>query len=80
MSALGRFVPEPWMADGLCAQTDPDLFFPELGGSAREAKAICAACPVRARCLAYALEHQERGIWGGTSDRQRQKLRTEEAA
>lgn len=77
---LSRFTPEPWMADALCAQTDPEVFFPELGGSAREAKKVCAQCPVLARCRSYALEHQEKGIWGGTSDRDRALLRRQEAA
>lgn len=72
---IEMFKPEPWMADALCAQVDAELFFPEVGGSTREAKAICAKCPVRARCLAYALEHRERGVWGGTSDGDRERLR-----
>lgn len=74
------FKPEPWMADALCAQTDPDVFFPELGGSTREAKAICAKCPVLARCRAFALEHGERGVWGGTSDGDRTRLRRKAVA
>lgn len=72
---MDAWKPEPWMEAALCAQTDPELFFPELGGSTREAKSICAQCPVLARCRAYALEHQERGVWGGTSDRDRARLR-----
>lgn len=72
---LSRFVPEPWMEAALCSQTDPELFFPELGASTRDAKAICAQCPVLARCRAYALEHRERGVWGGTSDQDRARLR-----
>lgn len=72
---LGR--PESWMEFAACRQVDSELWFPEVGGSGFEAKRICQACPVRARCLAYALEHQERGIWGGTSEKQRQALRAE---
>ncbi len=65
-----------WQEQALCAQTDPEAFFPEKGGSTREAKKICAACPVRAECLAYALEHDERfGIWGGLSERERRRLK-----
>lgn len=64
--------------DGLCTQTDPELFFPVKGGSTREAKKVCANCTVRAECLSYALEHDERfGIWGGLSERERRKLRAE---
>jgi WhiB family redox-sensing transcriptional regulator len=65
----------PWIADALCAQVDTDLFFPEKGGSTREAKQICRECTVAAECLDYALSHGERfGIWGGMSERQRRKL------
>ena len=65
-----------WQADALCAQTDPEAFFPEKGGSTREAKRICDSCEVRSECLGYALENDERfGIWGGLSERERRKLR-----
>lgn len=65
-----------WQSDSLCAQTDPDAFFPEKGGSTREAKKICKSCEVRTTCLHYALENDERfGIWGGLSERERRKLR-----
>jgi len=61
----------------LCAQTDPEVFFPEKGGSVREAKAVCAGCPVRAQCLEHALAHDERfGVWGGLSERERRRLKT----
>ncbi len=67
--------PEWWFA-GLCAQTDPELFFPEKGGSTRQAKQVCAACPVRAQCLEYALAHDECfGVWGGLSAWERRPLR-----
>jgi WhiB family redox-sensing transcriptional regulator len=67
--------PPDWTDLALCAQTDPEVFFPEKGGSTREAKRVCAACDVRAQCLEYALEHEERfGIWGGMSERERRRL------
>ena len=67
-----------WQADALCAQTDPEAFFPEKGGSTREAKRICDGCEVRSECLDYALANDERfGIWGGLSERERRKLRRE---
>jgi WhiB family redox-sensing transcriptional regulator len=87
LDALARLMsrpaeePEPWQAQALCAQTDPEAFFPEKGGSARAAKAVCMQCPVRAECLAFALEHDERyGVWGGLSERERRRLRSEPAA
>lgn len=69
-------VEQEWQDQALCAQTDPEAFFPEKGGSTREAKRICQACPVRDECLEFALENDERfGIWGGLSDRERRRLR-----
>jgi len=65
-----------WQERALCAQTDPEAFFPEKGGSTREAKRVCLTCEVRAECLEYALGHDERfGIWGGLSERERRKLK-----
>ncbi|MBA8810032.1 WhiB family redox-sensing transcriptional regulator [Promicromonospora sukumoe] len=65
-----------WQERALCAQTDPEAFFPEKGGSTREAKKVCSGCEVRAECLDYALENDERfGIWGGLSERERRKLK-----
>ena len=67
-----------WQDRALCAQTDPDAFFPERGASgvAEEAKRVCSRCEVKAECLEYALAHNERfGIWGGMSQRQRRKVK-----
>lgn len=65
-----------WQEHALCAQTDPEAFFPEKGGSTREAKAVCQSCEVREECLQYALDHDERfGIWGGLSERERRRMR-----
>lgn len=65
-----------WQTDALCAQTDPEAFFPEKGGSTRDAKKVCGACNVKAQCLEYALANDERfGIWGGLSERERRRLR-----
>ncbi len=65
-----------WQEDALCAQTDPEAFFPEKGGSTREAKRICVGCTVKSECLEYALGHDERfGIWGGLSERERRRLK-----
>ncbi|PMD06669.1 WhiB family transcriptional regulator [Brevibacterium paucivorans] len=65
-----------WQDQALCAQTDPEAFFPEKGGSTREAKRVCASCEVRSECLEYALANDERfGIWGGLSERERRRLK-----
>lgn len=64
-----------WKSKAVCAQTDPEAFFPEKGGSTRQAKRICLGCEVRKECLQYALDHEERfGIWGGLSERERRRL------
>jgi WhiB family redox-sensing transcriptional regulator len=65
-----------WQERALCAQTDPEAFFPEKGGSTREAKRVCLSCEVRVQCLDYALAHDERfGIWGGLSERERRRVK-----
>ncbi|GAA0036156.1 MULTISPECIES: WhiB family transcriptional regulator [Brevibacterium] len=65
-----------WQDQALCAQTDPEAFFPEKGGSTREAKRVCESCEVRSECLEYALANDERfGIWGGMSERERRRLK-----
>jgi WhiB family redox-sensing transcriptional regulator len=65
-----------WQERALCAQTDPEAFFPEKGGSTREAKRVCGSCDVRGECLEYALAKDERfGIWGGLSERERRRLK-----
>jgi WhiB family redox-sensing transcriptional regulator len=72
--------PLGWQERALCAQTDPEAFVPEKGGSTREAKRICESCEVRAECLEYALDHDERfGIWGGYSERERRRLKQRRA-
>ncbi len=74
-SDVGGDAPE-WQERALCAQTDPEAFFPEKGGSTREAKKICTGCEVRSECLSYALANDERfGIWGGLSERERRRLK-----
>jgi WhiB family transcriptional regulator, redox-sensing transcriptional regulator len=66
----------PWQDIARCRDYDPEIFFPEKGGSSREAKRICADCPVRIECLNYALRRDERyGVWGGMSERERRRLK-----
>ena len=77
---IARTIGDPeqreWMVDARCLDADPEAFFPEKGGSTREAKRICADCPVTESCLEYALANDERfGIWGGLSERERRRVR-----
>jgi len=70
-----------WRDRAACRDSDPNLFFPvgSTGAALEEvaaAKALCRTCPVRAECLAFALEtNQEAGVWGGTSEEERRELR-----
>lgn len=70
-----------WRDRGLCAEADPELFFPEKNHpeQARAAKSLCQACDERPTCLEWALENDEvYGIWGGLSERERLKIRREQ--
>jgi hypothetical protein len=65
----------------LCAQADPDAFFPDKGGPTRQAKRVCANCEHRVECLEYALATRERfGVWGGLSERERRPILRERDA
>lgn len=70
-----------WRQGAACRHADPDLFFPvgTTGPALRqigEAIAICQACPVRAPCLAWALDQGiTSGVWGGTTEDERRAIR-----
>ncbi len=69
-----------WQLEANCLGVDPDLYYPERGASTKEAKAICRGCVVREDCLEYALANGEKfGIWGGTSERERVRIRRQRA-
>jgi WhiB family transcriptional regulator, redox-sensing transcriptional regulator len=73
---LGEAPIGPWAKRAGCAATDSEIFFPPHGDPATQARRICANCPVRDDCLAYALDADEKfGIWGGLDPRERQSLR-----
>lgn len=75
---LGTANPEePWRTKALCAQVDPEIFFPNKGESNKDAKKVCAGCEVTRECLEDALANDERfGIRGGLSERERKHLKT----
>ena len=72
---------DDWRDLAACQDTDPDLFFPVgTTGPAIEqiesAKAVCHTCEARTPCLEFALmTNQDSGVWGGTSEEERRKLR-----
>jgi WhiB family redox-sensing transcriptional regulator len=63
------------MALAKCEHTEPSLFFSHDEIGVREAQRICATCPVRLACLGYALDNNlTGGVWGGTSEQERQRI------
>jgi WhiB family transcriptional regulator, redox-sensing transcriptional regulator len=68
-----------WRDDAQCRFADLDLFFPNSTVGIEEiqaAKELCQSCPVQSPCLDYALvTNQENGIWGGTTEGERRRLR-----
>jgi WhiB family redox-sensing transcriptional regulator len=64
-----------WMADGLCRDIHPSVFFPSDGVGVDVARRICMDCPVKAPCLEYALRSRiDHGVWGGASERERRRI------
>jgi WhiB family redox-sensing transcriptional regulator len=66
-----------WKLLGACRGKDLDIFFAEERGSDVIAKYFCARCVVRAQCLDVALENDERGVWGGTTERERRRIKAQ---
>jgi len=63
------------MQTGECNEKPPEIFFPSDGVGVEKAKRICAECPVKEKCLDYALNNRvDHGVWGGTSERQRRRI------
>jgi transcription factor WhiB len=79
-----QLVPDPepdpgadWWELALCAEIDPELFFPEKGSQhpTVEAKSVCVVCPVLVQCRADALRTRQRfGIWGGLTEKDRRDV------
>jgi WhiB family redox-sensing transcriptional regulator len=72
---------DDWRSIAACRDTNPDMFFP-VGSTGpaisqiETAKAICRTCEAQAPCLEFALAtNQEAGVWGGTSEDERRRLR-----
>ena len=64
-----------WHDEGLCRETDPEAFFPEIGQEGWSAKNVCAICSVRDKCLKSALDNDEEwGVWGGLTYRERRRF------
>lgn len=80
-AAVAELVEPPtslaWRSRGACRGRPREWWFPERGQDANKAKDVCRCCVVREECGAYALTHSdERGIWGGLSERERRRIRS----
>lgn len=72
---LARAMVSAWQEEALCAQADPDAWFPRKGAAARpQVFRVCQRCPVQRPCLAAALQRSEYGVWAGTTAAQRREL------
>lgn len=70
-------LPDPdWYSQGACkAAADPDIFTPDRRMTGAEAKAYCRRCPVSTECLAFALASNVTGVWGGTTTKERERMK-----
>lgn len=75
-----------WAIEAACRGHDNTLFFPsadmkmpvtEKRADVKRALGICGSCSVKSECLTYALEWEPWGVWGGTTERQRERMRRE---
>ncbi|GGM75760.1 hypothetical protein GCM10012275_53090 [Longimycelium tulufanense] len=83
--AMWLLLPRLAGARRACAEVDPDVFFaepddPKAEERTAEARAVCTGCPVRARCLDFALATGQYGVWGGTTEEERRELCRQRAA
>ena len=67
----------PDLSAGNCAGIDPQMFFPESGDgtASRAARAVCDGCPCLDPCLEWAIVNESYGIWGGTTEVERRRIR-----
>lgn len=64
-----------WRNEAACIGMGPSIFFPPRGHSAREAKAVCATCPVWSPCLEDALaQHDRLCVAGGRTEKERRVI------
>lgn len=71
------FMPQrpAWQARAICHDEPVETFFPASGSIPAETLAMCLRCPVVVECREHAIEHHERGIWGGTTEKERERMR-----
>jgi len=70
-----------WRARAACRNLDTEIFFPDSEADAGPALSVCATCPVRNECLDWAIAtRQHDGVWGGTTESERKRIRRRRAA
>lgn len=81
MSRSNRYSPDNlprpahWRDEAVCREEEPELFYAEGAVDIEEAKSHCRRCPVKAECLAGALERREPfGVWGALSATERRAI------
>lgn len=75
---------DEWRDHAICKDYPTAMFFPERPGPGvpapmaeiRAALEVCSRCPVTMPCLEYALLRKEPGVWGGTTERERQIMKS----
>lgn len=62
-----------------CRELSTDLFFPEDSHEAEKllmvVRPICSSCKFNSSCLDWALSKNEMGIWAGTTDLDRKRIK-----
>lgn len=61
-----------------CTSSDPEAFFPERGsdvGHTVAAKKVCSTCPYIGACREWAIDNNEIGVWGGTTELDRKRIK-----
>lgn len=83
ITPAGNYTPDlkprdKWRLRAACGDSDTALFFPTENDepAIAAAKAVCATCPVRDKCLEFALvTRQDDGVWGGLDENERRSVR-----
>lgn len=74
---VNSWIRRGWNDDATCARTDnPAFYSDDETVQAAAAQEVCGTCPVRRSCLASALLHDEQGVWGATTETERQVITT----
>jgi WhiB family redox-sensing transcriptional regulator len=77
-----KYVDVPW-DKAACADEDKRLFFPDEPGMSitetrllvKAAKEVCSGCEIKIQCASWAIQNNEKGIWGGTTTWDRKLMR-----